>query len=389
MLRNRFSSIIYNSNFFPYPLKFEISTFLKLGLYTSFMAGCSYIKSIFLKRKEVTLEDFMVNRFGYVLYSIFFKDYTKKVWGKDASELSCEWGYQRIRKLSLLKTILNSILSNFKFLNFKKEKSLIDQFYYPKYGCSQLWELMEKYIVENGGYVIKDAEFVDFQCKENNILSVKFKNSDRQHTEINSNYVVSTIPIKDLIFGLDAPVNIKQDAFNLPYRDYILVSFYTNAFNLKNETKYRTINNITPDCWIYLQEKDAIAARIQIMNNWSPYLVKDFRNNYLVSLEYFANETDDFWKKTDNEILEIAKMEAQKYNLFKIENIIKSFVVRERKAYPAYFGSYKNIDKIKEHLSQYKNLYLAGRNGQHKYNNMDEAMISGINVAREIVDNNR
>lgn len=386
LLRRRFSSIIYNSEFFPYPLKFSLKTFLKLGLFTSFYAGLSYIKSMIFKRKEVTLEDFMINRFGEVLYSIFFKDYTKKVWGKDASELSCEWGHQRIRKLSLFKTILNSILSQFKFLKFKKETSLIDEFYYPKFGCSQLWDLMAKHIENKGGKIIYASEFEDFTLHNDTILSVKYKNSSGRVVEIPANYVISTIPIKDLIKGLDAPFDIKQDALNLPYRDYILVSFYCDKFNLKNITDYKTVNNITPDCWIYLQERDAIAARIQIMNNWSPYLVKDFREKYLISLEYFVNETDDFWNQDDSEIIEIAQNEAAKYNLFSKENILDAFVVRQKKAYPAYFGTYKNIDKIKNYLSNFKNLYLAGRNGQHKYNNMDEAMVCGITVARDIIN---
>ena len=383
--RQRFSSIIYNSNFFPYPLKFSLETFLKLGLVTSFKAGCSYIKSMLFKRKEKSLEDFMVNRFGKVLYSIFFKDYTKKVWGLDPSQLSSEWGHQRIRKLSLFKTIINSILSQFKFLKFKKETSLIDEFYYPKYGCSQLWDLMAEYIINNGGKILYESQCVGFNCHTDKILNVKYKNKNNEVQELNANYVISTMPIKDLIKGLDAPYNIKQDALNLPYRDYILASFYTSDFKLKNTTNYKTVGNITPDCWIYLQEPDAIAARIQIMNNWSPYLVKDFKHKYLISLEYFANENDNFWSKSDDEIISIAQMEAQKYNLFEPNNIIDSFIVREKKAYPTYYGTYKNIDKIKKFLAKYNNLYLAGRNGQHKYNNMDEAMICGINIAREII----
>ncbi|MBE7707475.1 MAG: hypothetical protein E7Z88_02085 [Cyanobacteria bacterium SIG27] len=387
LIRRRFSSIIYNSNFFPYPLKMSLETFKKLGFKTSFLAGLSYIKSMFFKHKENSLEDFMINRFGNVLYGIFFKDYTKKVWGKDPSELSSEWGHQRIRKLSLFKTVLNAILSQFKFLKFKKETSLIDEFYYPKFGCSQLWDLMAKFIVENGGEIILNSQFEDFNCVDNKIIGVKYRNQYNLIDEILVNYVVSTIPIKDLIKGLDAPYDIKQEALNLPYRDYILVSFYTNNFNLKNHTDYKTINNITPDCWIYLQENGAIAARIQMMNNWSPYLVSDFQNKYLISLEYFVNENEEFWNKTDDEIISIALMEAQKYNLFSSNDVLKSFVIKEKCAYPSYFGSYKNIDKIKNHLSKTKNLYLAGRNGQHKYNNMDEAMVCGINIAREIIKN--
>lgn len=387
LIRNRHSSIIYNSQFFEYPLKMNLETFKKLGLMQTLKAGFSYLKSLFFKREENNLEDFMINRFGCVLYETFFKDYTRKVWGVDASILSSEWGQERIRKLSLFKTILNSLLSKFKFLKFKKETSLIDKFYYPKFGCSQLWNLMADYIIENGGKIILNSEFVEFNYLDNKILSVKFKNSNKQLEEISGNYFLSSIPISDLIKGVDAPFDIKQNALNLPYRDYILVSFYTDEFNLKNYTEYKTIKNITPDNWIYLQERDAIASRIQFMNNWSPYLVKDFENKYLVSLEYFTNENEDFWQKTDEEIISIAKLEAQKYNLFSPESILKSFVVREKKAYPSYFGSYRYIDKIKSHFSKFNNLYLIGRNGQHKYNNMDEAMICGINIAREIIKN--
>ncbi|MBQ8636155.1 FAD-dependent oxidoreductase [bacterium] len=387
LIRNRFSSIIYNSKFFPYPLKIDFNNFKKLGILTSFKAGFSYLKSSIFKRKETNLEDFMVNRFGKVLYEIFFKDYTKKLWGVDASQLSNEWGDQRIRKLSLMKTVLNSFLSSFKFLKFKKEKSLIDKFYYPKFGCSQLWDLMAEYIANKGGKIILNAEFVDFSCNLDNILSVKYKDSNGCVQEINADYVLSSIPISDLIKAIDVPLNIKQNALNLPYRDYILVSMYSNELNLKNYTDYKTVNNVTPDNWIYLQERDAIAGRIQIMNNWSPYLVEDFENKYLVSLEYFANVGDDLWSKTDDELISIALLECKKYNLFKATSVIKSMVIREQKAYPAYHGSHKNIDSIRNHIAKYKNLYLIGRNGQHKYCNMDEAMNYGIKVARDIILN--
>ena len=384
LIRKRFSSIIHNHLFFDYPIKLNLETLSKLGFKTSFKAGLSYIKSIFQKREEKTLEDFFINRFGYELYSIFFKDYTKKVWGKGADELSNEWGKERIRKLSLFKTILNAILLNIKFLNFKKETSLIDEFYYPKYGCSQLWNLMADYIQNNGGKFYLNSEFVDFETKDKTIINVKIKDKNNNIKTLNANYFISSIPISELIKGLDAPYDIKQNAINLPYRDYILTGFYPDDFNLENTTTYKTINNKAPQCWFYLQEKDATAARIQVMNNWSPYLVGNCKKNYLISLEYFTNENEKLWQMQDDEIIELSKNECEKYNLFKKENILKTIVVREKKAYPSYFGTYKNIDKIKDFLSTYENLYIIGRNGQHKYNNMDEAMLNGIEAARKI-----
>ena len=204
--------------------------------------------------------------------------------------------------------------------------------------------------------------------------------------EIEASFFASSAPINELIKAVDVSYDIKQYALNLPYRDYILVGFYTNNFNLKNKTNFNTVNNITPECWIYLQEKDSIAARIQIMNNWSPYLVGDIRRNYLVSLEYFTNENDDLWKLSDDKLIELAKGECEKYNLFSKNEILKTIVIREKKAYPSYFGAYKHLNNVKEALAEIKNLYLIGRNGQHKYNNMDEAMLCGINVAREIIN---
>lgn len=384
LIRNRFSSIIYNNQFFPYPLKINFQTLKKLGFLKSLKAGISYFKSVFIKREEKSLEDFMMNRFGKVLYETFFKEYTKKVWGVDASVLSCEWGNERIRKLSLFKTVLNSILSNIKFLKFKKETSLIDKFYYPKFGCSQLWDFMAQYIQNNGGKILLNCEFCGFEIENEKINAIKYKDENGNMAKIFGDYYISSAPIKDIVNDLDISEEIKNSAKKLPYRDYILVSFYSDKLNLKNYTDYKTINNTTPDNWLYLQEDNAIAARIQIMNNWSPYLVVDFENKYLVSLEYFVNENDEFWKKTDDEIIKLAALECEKYNLFNSDNIIKTFAIREKKAYPAYFGEYKNIDEIKNALKKYKNLYLIGRNGQHKYNNMDEAMVCGINMAREL-----
>jgi len=385
LIRKRFSSIIYNDKFFDYPLKISFETFKKLGLKNSFFAGLSYFKSIFVKKEEKTLEDFLINRFGKVLYQIFFKEYTRKVWGVEASELSCDWGKERIRKLSLLSVVFNALFG--KFLSKKaKMTSLIDEFYYPKFGCSQLWNLMADYILANGGKIIYNSEFVDFIQREDNLISVKYKNNSTQEiSEINASYYASSIPLVELIKGINLSYGAKQYALNLPYRDYILVGFYTKDFNLKNKTNFKTVNNITPECWIYLQQKNAIASRIQIMNNWSPYLVEDFKKKYLISLEYFTSETEDLWNMDDDSILQLAKTECEKFNLFSSSDVLKTIVIREKKAYPSYYGSYSHLNIVKSELNKINNLYLIGRNGMHKYNNMDEAMLSGIQAARDII----
>ena len=197
------------------------------------------------------------------------------------------------------------------------------------------------------------------------------------------------MPVKDLIAGLggNVPQEISEIAKDLPYRDYILTGFYCNKINLKNNTRIPTINNICPDSWIYIQEDDITAGRLQIMNNWSPYLVKDFENKVFISLEYFCNEGDELWEKPENEMLDFAISELEKLNITRKDDILDSVRVRVKKAYPAYFGVYKHFDKIKEYLNTIDNLYCIGRNGQHKYNNMDHSMLSGIEAVNVIKGN--
>ncbi len=194
------------------------------------------------------------------------------------------------------------------------------------------------------------------------------------------------MPVKDLIAGLgnQVPADVLNVAKDLPYRDYILAGFYCNKINLKNNTKIPTINNICPDSWIYIQEDDITAGRLQIMNNWSPYLVKDFQNKVFISLEYFCNEGDSLWNKSEKEMLDFALSELEKLNIAKREDVIDSVRVRVKKAYPAYFGSYSRFDSVKEYLNSIENLYCIGRNGQHKYNNMDHSMLSGIEAVNVI-----
>ena len=197
------------------------------------------------------------------------------------------------------------------------------------------------------------------------------------------------MPIKDLVSGLGnlVPENVKNIAKDLPYRDYMLVGFYCNKINLKNNTKIPTINNICPDSWIYIQENDVTAGRLQIMNNWSPYLVKDFKDKVFISLEYFCNEGDEMWNKSDDAMINFGISELEKLNIVRKEDIIDSVRVKVKKAYPAYFGVYKDFDTVKDYISQIPNLYCVGRNGQHKYNNMDHSMLSGIEAVNVIKDN--
>ena len=384
--RKRLSRIYYLRKFFSYPISLSLETILNMGIFRTAKSGFSYIKSCLIKREETTLEDFMINRFSKVLYETFFEKYTQKVWGLHPSQISKEWGEQRIKGLSLSKAIINAILSPLKLIsNKQKETSLIDEFFYPKYGCGQLWNIMAQKIIEMGGEIRYNTKVVGFNNSENRINAVFVKDSQGKNVALEAEYIISSMPVKDLIQGMEnVPADVFDIATNLPYRDYILAGFYLDKFNLKNDTKIKTINNICPDSWIYIQEDDITAGRLQIMNNWSPYLVKDFKNKVFISLEYFATEGDELWNKSENEMFDVALNDIKALNLTSEEYITDKIIVKVKKAYPAYFGVYSEFKKVKEFLKKFENLYCIGRNGQHKYNNMDHSMLSGIEAVNAV-----
>jgi protoporphyrinogen oxidase len=195
--------------------------------------------------------------------------------------------------------------------------------------------------------------------------------------------------IKDLIEDIPNPnKEILSLASNLPYRDFITIGLLVKKLQIKNNTKFKTINNIIPDTWIYVQDERVKLGRIQVFNNWSPYLVND-EDNIFLGLEYFCNEGDSFWNKKDDDLINIAIEEITKLKIINEEDVIDKTLIRQKKAYPAYFDSYKDIDKIKNYLFKIDNLYCIGRNGQHHYNNMDHSIKTGMIAAKEIINNQK
>lgn len=373
MTRHRFSEILYSRKLFDYPISMSFKTFKNMGVKRTFRAGLSYLKSCFFKqRNEVTLEDFMINRFGRVLYEMFFEKYTEKVWGRHPRDISKEWGEQRIKGLSLSKAVLNAL-----HLTKNKETTLIDEFLYPKYGCGQLWNLMADKITQLGGEIHYRSKVLGFKNNENSIKSVIIKYND-EFQSYQGDYIFSSMPIKDLVEGLqNQPEQVKEVAKDLPYRDYILVGLYVDDINIKEKGK------ITKDCWIYIQEEDVKMGRMQIMNNWSPYLVKD-NNKVFISLEYFCDEDDKYWSMADEDFIRFAISEVVKLGIIDEDKIISSIRLKVKKAYPAYFDSYEQFDLLKTQLDKFENLYCIGRNGQHRYNNMDHSMLTAIEAVKII-----
>ena len=387
--RKRFSRIYYANHFISYPIKIELSSIMAMGLPKTFLAGISYLKSCFFKKPETNLENFIINRFGQVLYELFFEGYTQKVWGIHPSEISKEWGLQRIKGISLKEVIINAFCGLFKIKN-QKETSLTDEYIYPKLGSSQFWDVMADKIKADGGEIILNSKVIGLIKNGNKIISLKIQNTKTNEiTEMSADFFISSMPVKSLLTEMnDVPDDIAEIAKNLVYRDFILVNFVTEKFNLKNNTTHPTINNIAPDSWIYIQDNTIKAGRLDIMNNFSPYIINNYQKDVVINLEYFCNETDDFWNDKDENIISFAISELQKLKIADKDDIKFSKVIRIKKAYPSYFGSYDRFDEIKNYINTIDNLYCVGRNGQHKYNNMDHSLLSGI-VAADVIANNK
>ena len=377
--RHRVSRIYYLRHFFDYPISIKPATFLAMGLVRTWKAGWSYIYSALFKRPEKSLEDFYINRFGKVLYRMFFEDYTEKLWGIHPSNISPEWGAQRVKGLSLWKALVNIFIPK----GGKRETSLIDEFLYPKRGPGQLWEAMADRLRDIGVEVRLGAKVVKVAGDGGTVRSVVLESGER----IDCDAVFSSMPVKDLVAAIgNAPEEVARIASELPYRDFITVGLLVDRLAIENRTNLKTVNNIVPDTWIYVQERDVRMGRIQVFNNWSPYMVDDVTKHVWIGLEYFCSEGDRMWLMDDAEFIDMASAELRKIGVLgKDEPVVKSVRIKVKKAYPAYFGSYAGFGKVREWLDGFGNLYCIGRNGQHRYNNMDHSMLCGIEAARALL----
>lgn len=382
LIRRRVSRIFYLRHFFDYPISMKPETFANMGLGRTIKAGFGYIWSCIHKRKENSLEDFYINRFGKPLYSMFFEDYTEKLWGVHPSKIAPDWGAQRVKGLSLSKAVLSVLKKPFVKKDSKNvETSLIEQFYYPKKGPGQLWETLANKVCAMGGEIIfnKSVDKIDV---ENGKVTAVYANGEK----FEGDYFISTMPIKDLVASMNdtAPADVSRIAEGLPYRDFITVGLLLKKLKIKNTTKMKTVSNIVPDCWIYIQERDVRIGRLQVFNNWSPYMVKDLEDTVFVGLEYFCSEGDDMWNASDEDFINFAIDELVKIDVIDKNDVLDSTRINVKKAYPAYFGVYSEFDTVREYLDTIDNLYCVGRNGQHRYNNMDHSMLTAMEAVDTI-----
>ena len=379
--RSRISRILFEKKFYDYPIKLKPETFTNMGLINTLEVGFSYLASMLHKREERSLEDFYVNRFGKKLYSMFFENYTENLWGRHPRDIDPSWGAQRVKGLSIvaiLKDVFSKMLPGSGARHV--ETSLIEEFSYPKLGPGELWDVTAAEIEKLGGKIIRNARVTGFETDgEHRFKSLRYiENGTEKVAE--GDIFISSMPIKDLVGGMnDVPRAVAEIAEGLPYRDYMTLGILVRKLNLQNKTNVRTIANIVPDNWIYVHERRVKLGRMQIFNNWSPYLVKDLNNTMWVGLEYFANEGDKLWSLSDRQFTRFAIKEIIKMGLIKSpEDVLDSHVERVKKAYPAYFDTYDRIDEVISYLNEFDNLYCVGRNGQHRYNNIDHSMMTSF-----------
>lgn len=388
LLRRRVSRIFFLRKFFDYPISMKKETFLNMGFVRMMRAGFGYLWACVHKLPETSLENFYINRFGRPLYEMFFEDYTTKVWGVHPSNLGADWGSQRVKGLSVIAVLKDMWRKNFGTKDTAEvETSLIEQFIYPKYGPGQLWEIVAKEVERMGGEIRMQAVVSGIQIEKGKVSGVTITDAEGKQETIACDYFLSTMPIKDLLpalKGIEVPTEVAKVASELPYRDFITVGLLVNKMKIKNETKLRTYAQRVPDTWIYIQERDVKIGRLQIFNNWSPYLVKDYEHTMWIGLEYFCTEGDELWNMPSEQFIEMAKAELAKIDIIDAADVLDACHVKIQKAYPAYYGSYYQLDSVRKFLDTIPNLFCLGRNGQHRYNNMDHSMMTAFETVSAI-----
>jgi len=387
LTRHRVSRILFDTKFYDYPISLKPETFKNFGLLTTLKVGFSYLGSMFHKLPEDNLENFYINCFGRKLYSMFFEYYTENLWGRHPSEIDASWGAQRTKGLSIMGILKDFFGKLFKVKNRKVNTSLIEEFKYPKLGPGQLWDVTAAEVEKLGGTIIKNAKVTRVHKNANNVLTSLTYEKDGQELTMEGDYFISSMPVRDLVGGMnDVPADSARIAAGLPYRDYMTLGVLVPKINLVNKTNIRTVNNIVPDCWVYVQDRNVKLGRFQIYNNWSPYMIKDLEHTVWIGLEYFVNEGDEYWNMTEEEFAKIGVSEMIKLGLIDSPDVVLDVHMEKvKKAYPAYFDTYDEIDRLIDYLSSIENLYCVGRNGQHRYNNIDHSMVTSFEAVKNIL----
>ncbi|MDH7795988.1 MULTISPECIES: NAD(P)/FAD-dependent oxidoreductase [unclassified Beijerinckia] len=376
--RPRMSRIYYEGKFYSYPLR-AFEALWNLGLLRSALCMASFAKARLLPKKDVrSFQDWTINQFGYRLFSIFFKTYTEKVWGMPCNEMSADWAAQRIKGLSLGAAVFDGLKRSLGLHRAPndgmKTKTLLETFRYPRLGPGMMWEAARDHIVKGGNQVIMGHALRQLaQDQVTGRWRVMATGADASAITINAAHVISSAPMRELAGRMQPVPHTLGSALNLRYRDFLTVALMISA------------DDLFPDNWIYIHDSKVKVGRIQNFRSWSPEMVPD-QDIACVGLEYFCFEGDGLWSSSDSDLIELAKKEMMILGLCKPEEIVGGAVVRQEKAYPVYDDTYaENVRTMREELeARYPTLHLVGRNGMHRYNNQDHAMMTAMLTVRNI-----
>jgi protoporphyrinogen oxidase len=376
--RPRSSRIFYRGQFYSYPLK-AFEALSKLGIVESMRCMASFAKAKLRPTPNPkTFEDWVINQFGERLFRIFFKTYTEKVWGMSCREISADWAAQRIKGLSLGSAIKHALLPQHKSKDRKNVvKTLIDTFRYPRQGPGMMWERCAEKISALGGEVLLGRRVTS--CSFNRSTqhwTVQVRNSAGEIEHYEAEHLVSSMPIRELVSQIqpELPSAALKAAQSLRYRDFLTIGLI-----VRDKDRFT-------DNWIYIHDSAVKVGRVQNYKSWSPEMVPDDRF-CCYGLEYFCFEGDGLWNASENELLALAKKEIAQIGLAAGEDVVDGCVIRQRKAYPVYDDEYQtHVATIRQALEgNCTNLHLVGRNGMHKYNNQDHAMMTALLAARNIL----
>jgi protoporphyrinogen oxidase len=369
LTRQRLSRIYYRGKFFNYPLS-AMEALLKLGLIEAARCAGSYLAArVNPSLPEEDLETWVSNRFGKRLFEIFFKTYTEKVWGMKCSEIAADWAAQRITGLTLSRLLKDALIPKRLPWNDGEVKTLIKEFLYPRLGPGMMWETMAALLEQKGTPVLRGTPVKRILWGSEGVTEVETESGRFQASD-----VINSMPIRQWASVMDpAPPPWLTDAVKaLRYRDFLTVALVIRKKHLFD------------DNWIYIHEPKVRVGRIQNFKNWSPDLVPD-ANTTCLGMEYFCQEGDDLWTRSDADLIQLASREAGVLGLADPSLIVDGAVVRAPKAYPVYDDSYKEaLEKVRQFQRHVPNLQLVGRNGMHRYNNQDHSMLTGILAARNV-----
>src|SRR6266508_4007822 len=387
LTRPRSSRIFYGGKFFSYPLK-PIEALLKLGVFKSILCVLSWLKArLFPVRNPRNFEEWVSNQFGKRLFNTFFKSYTEKVWGMSCNEISADWAAQRIKGLDLGVAVINALKRALKPRRAggvttgpggPVVKTLIESFQYPRKGPGMMWEAAARHIKKRGGKVLMGRELQRLAFDENRKLwRIEVATADGGHETYTARHVISSAPLRELMDKI-APRPISYlHARELRYRDFLTVALMVRKPDL------------FADNWIYVHDPAVKVGRVQNFRSWSPEMVPEGMS--CLGLEYFCFEGDELWTAADEKLIALAKAEIARIGLIQAADVVDACVVRQAKAYPVYDDHYRdNVAMIRLDLETgYPTLHLVGRNGMHKYNNQDHAMMTAMLTARNILAGQR